>query len=528
VVKFINKIFHKEMTVLSATMVIAGASLVSRLLGVLRNRIFASMFGAGDELDAYFAAFRIPDFLLNLLILGAFSAAFIPVFTGLISRRKKKHAFLVANSVLNLILTVMVVVCVIAAIFAPFLMFLIAPGFNPEKMELTVALTRIMLLSPILFGISTVISGILNSYRRFFAYAIAPVMYNLGIIVGTLVFVPRIGIYGLAVGVLIGAFLHVLIQVPAVLGTGFRYRPKLELKNYYLWKIGKLMIPRAAGLAVTQVNLVVITVIASTLMAGSVAIFNLANDLQNLPIGLFGISFAIAIFPTLARNASLKKFGEFVKNFSYTFRQIVFLIVPAAVGLFLLRAQVVRLVLGTGKFDWEDTYYTAATLGLFCLGLVGQALVPLTVRAFYALQDTKTPVFISVFAVALNIGLSLLFVNLMGVVGLALAFSISSLFNLSLLYLMLHRRMKRLDDKAILITFLKSLTASVMMGLVIYGALYLVASVVDMQKAWGILTQASIAGLAGFGVYVVIAWIWKCEEISAVKKFLKRIGGVKI
>jgi len=316
--------------------------------------------------------------------------------------------------------------------------------------------------------------------------------------------------------------------VPAVLGTGFRYRPKLKLKNYYLWKIGKLMIPRAAGLAVTQVNLVVITVIASTLMAGSVAIFNLANDLQNLPVGLFGISFAIAIFPTLARNASLKKFGEFVKNFSYTFRQIVFLIVPAAVGLFLLRAQVVRLVLGTGKFDWEDTYYTAATLGLFCLGLIGQALVPLTVRAFYALQDTKTPVFISVFAVALNIGLSLLFVNLMGVVGLALAFSISSLFNLSLLYLMLHRRMKRLDDKAILITFLKSLTASVMMGLVIYGVLHLVASVVDMQKVWGILTQASIAGLAGFGVYVVIAWIWKCEEISAVKKFLKRIGGVKI
>ena len=513
---------------LSATVVIAGASLVSRLLGVLRNRIFASMFGAGDELDAYFAAFRIPDFLLNLLILGAFSAAFIPVFTGLISRRKKKHAFLVANSVLNLILTVMVVICVIAAIFAPFLMFLIAPGFNPEKMELAVALTRIMLLSPILFGISTVISGILNSYRKFFAYAIAPVMYNLGIIAGTLVFVPRIGVYGLAVGVLIGAFLHVLIQVPAVLGTGFRYRPKLELKNYYLWKVGKLMIPRAAGLAVTQVNLVVITVIASTLMAGSVAIFNLANDLQNLPVSLFGISFAIAIFPTLAHNASLKKFGEFVKNFSHTFRQIVFLIVPAAVGLFLLRAQVVRLVLGTGKFDWEDTYYTAATLGLFCVGLIGQALVPLTARAFYALQDTKTPVFISILAVILNISLCLLFVNLMGVVGLALAFSISSLFNLGLLYLMLHRRVKRLDDKAILITFLKSFTASVVMGLVIYGMLYLVAEIVNMQMAWGILVQASAAALAGFGVYMMIVWVWGCEEISAVKRFLKRIGGVKI
>ncbi|MFC1686678.1 murein biosynthesis integral membrane protein MurJ, partial [Patescibacteria group bacterium] len=487
-----------------------------------------SMFGAGDELDAYFAAFRIPDFLLNLLILGAFSAAFIPVFTDLISRKKKKHAFLVANSVLNLILMVMLALSVIVLVFAPQLMYLITPGFSPEKLDVTANLTRIMLLSPLLFGISTVIGGILNSYRKFFSYAIAPVMYNLGIILGTLIFVPHFGVYGLAMGVGIGALLHVLIQVPATLGTGFRYRPKLKIKDYFLIKIGKLMLPRAAGLAVTQINLIVITVIASTLMAGSVAIFNFANDLQNLPVSLFGISFAIAVFPTLARNASLKQFKKFNHNFSHTFRQITFLIVPAAVGLFLLRAQIVRLVLGSGKFDWEDTYYTAATLGLFCIGLIGQALIPLVARAFYALQDTKTPVFISISSVILNIGLSLLFVRMMGVVGLALAFSISSLINAALLYWMLHRRIRWIDDRAILITFLKSLASSVVMGLVIYGALYLVAEIVNMQMGWGILVQTCAAALAGFGAYMIIAWVWGCEEISAVKKFLKKLAGIKI
>jgi putative peptidoglycan lipid II flippase len=526
-IKFFRKIIDQEMGLWSATIVIALTSLLSRLLGVVRNRIFASYFGAGDELDAYFAAFRIPDFLLNLLILGAFSAAFIPVFTDLISRKRIKQAFLVTNSVLNLILIVMVVVCALAAIFAPQLMVLITPGFNPDKMKLTVDLTRVMLFSPILFGISTVIAGILNSYRRFFAYSLAPVMYNLGIIFGTLIFVHRFGVFGLALGVIIGALLHVLIQVPALFGTGYRYRLKWDLKDYFLWKIGKLMIPRAAGLAVSQINLIVITVIASTLMAGSIAIFNFANDLQNLPVSLFGISFAIAVFPTLARNIALKEKSKFVTNFSYTFRQIVFLIVPSAVGLFLLRAQIVRLVLGTGRFDWEDTYYTAATLGLFCLGLIGQALVPLVARAFYALHDTKTPVLIGIVSVALNVGLSLLLVHPMGVVGLALAFSISSLVNLTLLYFVLHKRMGNLNDNAVFKTCLRSLVASLLMGVVIYGMLYLLANVVNMQKTLGIALQGGIAALVGLGVYLAIGWIGKFEEMNALKRFLNKLIGLK-
>ena len=523
-----RKIFYQPMGVGSATLVIALTSLLSRLLGVVRNRIFAAMFGAGNELDAYFAAFRIPDFLLNLLILGAFSAAFIPIFTDLISHKKTKRAFEIANSITNLILVAMLGVCVLGVIFAPLLMILIAPGFAGEKMQLTIALTRIMMLSPLVFGLSTIASGILNSYRKFFAYGLAPVMYNLGIIGGALIFVPKFGVFGLAIGVILGACLHLLIQIPATLSTGYRYHLHWNLKDRYLWKIFKLMIPRAAGLAVSQINLIVITIIASTLIAGSVAIFNFANDLQSVPVSLCGISFATAVFPTLAIHASLKKSGRFIQSFSYTFRQIVFLIVPASVALFLLRAQIVRLILGTGKFDWEDTYYTTATLGLFCLGLIGQALIPLVTRAFFALQDTKTPVLISVISVILNVGLSLFFVHTNGVVGLALAFSISSLINLLLLYFVLHRRLGGLEDLPILITLGKSILNSLVMGAAIYGILHLVAHFVNMQTVLGIAAQGSAAALVGLATYLLVAFIWDCEEVLAVKRLWRKIIGIKI
>ncbi len=514
------------MNVASATMIIAMASLLSRLLGMVRNRIFTSFFGAGDELDAYFAAFRIPDLLLNLLILGAFSAAFIPVFTGLISRNKEKKAFEVVNSMVNLMLVAMLVACGMVMIFAPQLMSLITPGFDGEKMKLTIMLTRIMLLSPIFFGISTIASGILNSYRKFFAYAIAPIMYNIGIIGGALFLVPKIGVYGLAVGVVIGACLHMAIQIPTSFTTGYRYRFRWNLKDYYLIKIIKLMLPRAAGLAVSQINLIVVTVIASTLMAGSIAIFNLANDLQNLPVSLFGISFAIAVFPTLAANASLKKMKDFVKNLSYTLRQIIFLIIPASVILFLLRAQIVRVVLGGGKFDWEDTYYTSATLGLFCLGLVGQAVIPLLARAFYAVHNTKTPVLISIFSVILNIGFSLLFVQIMGVVGLALGFSLSSLFNAIMLYVFLYRKLGDLNGHATFVTLFKSLVASLVTGVVMYGVLYTVSNFVNMQTFGGIMIQGGIALMIGLITYFSISWIWGCEEVSAVKRVFKKITGL--
>ncbi len=333
----------------SAAFVIAMAGVASRLLGLLRDRILATQFGAGDALDIYYAAFRVPDLIYNLLILGALSAAFIPVFTNLIARDEEKEAWELVNVFLTTALIFLVALATILAVFAPYLVKLITPGFSGEKMQGVVTLTRIMFLSPIFLGISGIFGGILNSFKRFLIYSLAPLLYNLGIILGALFLVKPFGIAGLAWGVVLGAFLHLAIQYPNVKLVGMKYFPRLDFKNKNLRRVITLMIPRTMGLAVTQINLLVITIIASTLSAGSLAIFNFANNLQAVPLGFLSVPFVLAIFPTLSHLAARENWGEFVLNFSKVFRQILFFIVPASVLILVLRAQIVRIVLGSGK-----------------------------------------------------------------------------------------------------------------------------------------------------------------------------------
>ncbi|MBU4375706.1 murein biosynthesis integral membrane protein MurJ, partial [Patescibacteria group bacterium] len=311
-----------------AALLIALSSLISRLLGIFRDRILGGEFGLGDTLDIYYAAFRIPDLIFNLLVLGALSAGFIPIFTSLIKERgRNKEAWKLASNILNVLGISLIILSAIGAVFAPYLMKLVAPGFSPEKQALTAGLTRIMFLSPIFLGISSVLGGILQSFKRFFIYSLAPIMYNIGIIIGTLYFAPLWGIYGLAWGVALGALMHMMIQVPAAVSLGFKYILRVDFKNKETGKIGIMMIPRTMSLAISQINLLVITAVASTLSAGSLAVFNFANNLQSFPVGIFGISFAIAAFPTLSALSFDKK--KLIKNFSNTFRQILFFIIPS-------------------------------------------------------------------------------------------------------------------------------------------------------------------------------------------------------
>ena len=374
-----------------ASVYIAFFSLFSRILGIFRDRIFASRFGAGNELDAYFAAFRIPDFIFNLLVIGALSAAFIPVFTRYLSRDHEDEAFKISNSVLNLVLILWLFIALLIFIFARPIMGLLVPGFDTEKLSLTVNLTRIMLLSPLFFGISAVAGSMLNSYRRFFSFALAPVLYNLGIIIGALILIPRMGVYALAVGVVIGAFLHMLLQQINVYLLGFRYQRVLDLNHPGVRRIVKLALPRIIGMAVDQINLFVQTILGSILIVGTVAAFNLANNLASLPVGLFGVALATAVFPTLAEKAGLRRDSEFVFELSRVSRVILFLTIPTSVMIILLRAQIVRLILGTGHFDWQDTRLTFGILGYLAISVFALALVPLLSRAFYAFEDTKTP-----------------------------------------------------------------------------------------------------------------------------------------
>lgn len=513
----------RKKTLTRGALILAISSFVSRILGLIRDRLFASTFGAGDDLDAYYAAFRIPDFIFNLLILGALSSAFVPVFVGYISRGKMSEAWHVTNSLLNILLLISLVVCGILFIFADRLIFLVAPGFDYEKKELTVLLTRIMLISPIFFGISNIASCILNSFKSFFLYAIAPIVYNLGIIFGAIFFVPKFHALGLALGVALGALLHAVIQLPKIFSLGFKWKPTLDFSHEGVKKIGKLMLPRSFGLAISQINLWVITVIASTIASGSVAIFNLANNLQSFPIGIFGISFAIASFPYLAEAVSKNDINSFRLHFSKTFSQILFLVIPASVLMLLERAQIVRLILGAGKFDWEDTILTAQSLGFFSLSIFAQALVPLLARSFYSFSDTKTPVLVSLIAIIFNILGSLWLSRYLGVLALALVFSLSSFFHMILLLIILKMRVGDFGDFLIFQNGFKTLVAAMAMAFGIYGGLNLVAKFVDMHTFVGIFLQASLAAIFGIFIYFVFSLLLKNEELTSLIRAIKNI-----
>jgi putative peptidoglycan lipid II flippase len=521
---------------MSAAFVITASGLASRLLGLVRDRMLASRFGAGDTMDVYYAAFRIPDLIYNFIVLGALSAAFIPVFSSLISKKKNggenseeelknnEEAQNLVNGMLNISIFFIIILSLVLAIFAPVLMNFITPGFSPEKNNLVVMFTRIMFLSPLFLGISGIFGGVLTSFRRFVIYSLAPILYNLGIIFGILFFVDFWGPIGLAWGVVLGAVLHMLIQYPAVRNLGFRYKYIFweSFKNSQVRKVFLLMIPRIMGISISQINLFVITIFASTLAGGSLAIFNFAQNLQSVALGIFGVSFAIAVFPVLSSLAAQEERGKFIDTFSSTFRQIIFFVVPMSVFIFVLRAQIVRVVLGSGKFDWEDTILTFECLGIFVISLFAQSTIPLLARAFYALRDTKNPFFIALAAEAVNILLVLALINRFEIIGLAIAFSVTSVLQMVLLFIFLHKKLKNLDEKNIAISFGKVLLASALAGGAIQLVKTKVAMMLDIDTFIGIFLQLSLSSIVGVVIFSLTSYAVKLEEFFNFKNSLTR------
>ena len=525
-------IFKKQINSITiAAILVALSSLASRLLGVVRDRILAGQFGAGATLDIYYAAFRIPDLIYNLIVLGAISAGFIPIFTSLVKDfkcaegeeaehcRKNEGAWKLANNILNILLLGLAVLSVIGIIFAPGLTRLIAPGFSGEEQAQTAALTRIMFLSPLFLGISGIIGSVLQSFKRFMIYSLAPVFYNVGIIIGALLFVRWWGVYGLAWGVIFGAFLHMAIQIPAVRHLGFRYRLKIDWRDVNTWKMGKMMVPRTLSLAVSQINLVVTTIIASNLSAGSLAVFNLANNLQSFPVGIFGVSFAIAAFPSMAEAAFDK--DKLAASFSQTMRQILFFVIPATFLIIALRAQIIRVILGTGNFDWQDTILTMNTLGFFAVSLFAQATLPLLIRVFYARHDSATPFYLSLVSAVINVGLSWALAPKMGVAGLALAYSAANIINFVLLWIWLYFRVGTLDIGNIFIAVLKFTISAIAAGGAAQIMKVAIWPFINMAKFSGVFTQLIAAGGFGLIVYVLFCYLFKSEELFGLIASLK-------
>jgi putative peptidoglycan lipid II flippase len=524
-----GKLWNNESkTITSAALLLGGASLASKILGVIRDHVLAGKFGAGDTLDAYYAAFRLPDTIYGLLVVGALSAGFLPVFTEYLMRHEdgaRDDAWRLTNELLGIFGIVLVGVTAVLVVFAPLIVPIITPGFTGAKLKLTIELSRIMFASTFLMGLSAVMGGVLQGTKRFFAFAVAPIFYNLGIIFGALVFVHFWGPIGLAVGVVFGAALHFISQYFPVCSLGFKLKPKLKSSDGGIKNIAKLSGPRILDLAVTQIDLTIATVIASTLAAGSVSIMNLANNLQSVPYSFIGVSYAVAAYPSLTRFAVKNDKAQFIDSVNGVTRQILFFVIPVSIVLLLLRAQVVRLILGSGRFNWDDTTRTADTLALFAISVSFQAITPLLIRAFYALKDATTPLLIGMIAVAADIIGNITLSKSMGVPGLALSFSFAAGLEVALLWVTLRMKTGTLNESLLVRSLAKITVAAVPMALIIQLAKNFIGVHVNMNTVFGVFTQAAIAGTLGLGFYFGAAYFLRSDEArSFVEAFKRRVG----
>lgn len=529
--KFWYEISQKKLTIPSAALILGVTALISNLLGVYRERLIAGQFGATHLTDVFYASFKIPDIIFSLLVLGAVSSAFIPVFVDSLKSKSKEESNLIASNFMNFLAVSTIVFGLIIFILARKLVPFLLPGFfaggveaDFNTFELAVNAVRIMLISPLFFAISSVFSGVLNSHKKFLAYSLAPIVYNLSIIFGILFLTDKFKspIYGILVGVIIGAIMHALIQLPAAFRSGFRWKPVLSFNNYELPNIIKLMIPRTLAIGVGQINILVDTVVAS-FFVGGITMINFANNIQTVPTVIFGISIATAVFPLLAEKSTQKEKRDFLVIFSESARKILYFMIPASIGVIVLRAQIVRLLFGIGNFSWDNTYWTTKALGFFAVGLIAQGLIPLLVRTFYALKDTKTPLLISLFVMLINLvfSVTLPFIKVLdlGISGVALAFSIAGFANVILLFWFLHNKIGALDkDNKIFASTTRLLFSAVIMGIVAHYSLYLFDPFIDTHTVVGLLLQTSGAIILGAGTYFGLSHLFKCDEAGYIFK----------
>jgi putative peptidoglycan lipid II flippase len=508
----------------TASLILTIAALASRLLGWVRLLVIGSQFGASRELDAYFAAFRIPDAIFQLVVAGALSAALIPVFASYRARGEDREAWVLASSVINLVLIALAGLSLLMAIFAPLLVPIVAPGFDAPTTELTIRMTRIMLLSPVLIGMGAVVTGILNSYQQFTVPAIAPLLYNFAIILAAIFLAPIIGVEGLAVGVAIGSLAHLAVQLPSLARVGQRYDLTIGLGHPGVRRVAWLMGPRTLGLAAGQLNFIVSTILASGLPEGSLTAYNYAFQLSQIPVGVIGVSIAVALFPTLSQDAALGRIGDIRHQVANAVRVLIFIAAPLTAIMVVLREPLTSVFYQYGLFSQSATDRTASTLLYFAIGLVGHIVVHVLTRAFYAMQDTKTPVAWAVVAVAINIVLMAALVGPMGVEGLALALSISAVLEVIGLLWSLRRRIDSIEGGEILRSLLRAGVAALAAALLMFGGLAVVEPTVGglLDNPVGRLIVLLVLAAAGSAIYLVVAAALRSPELVQLWSILRR------
>lgn len=537
-------LFSAQTSVLSAATIIMIMIVASRVLGLVRQRTLAHFF-TPDDLSLFFAAFRLPDIIFEVLVFGSFASAFIPVFTKAL-KKGKREPWEIASTVVNIGLIVFTILAVGFNLGAGTLYKLIAPGFDVGQRETIVNLTRLLFVAQGFFVISYVLTSVLESSRRFLVPAIAPLFYNLGIILGTIFLAPSLGLMGPVFGVFAGAFMHFLIQLPLATKLGFRFNFKIRMTDE-VKEIGRLALPRIVEVTFLQFSKIAELFFASIISTAAYTYYTFGNTLQLFPIGLFGTSIAKAALPTLSRQAN--KIKEFRKTLFSALYQASFFILPIAAMLMVLRIPIVRLIYGTDIFSWEDTVQTGMVVSAFALGVVFQAAIALLARGFYALSDTKTPVMVSISSIILVIIIDYILIRVLGlpVWGLAAAFSIGGLFQTTLLFILIHKRLGDFSMFKTILPLVKSAIASVGSGAVMYFLLKVFdrsvwvkrlsflgkfdatrnlpfeSFVLDTRYTGNLLILTIMVALIGGVTYILLSIILRSEEVWVFFRLARRL-----
>ncbi len=511
---------HRKL--IRSTGIISLATFVSRILGLVREAVVAYLFGAGLAADAFFMAFQIPNMLRRLLAEGALSASFIPVFTEYYRNKGERKAWDLSAATICITLIILVLVTILGVVAAPLIVKLVAPGFKAvkNKQELTILLTRIMFPFILCIGLAALFMGILNSLQHFLAPALAPALFNICIIASAVYLAPQFAnpVVALAIGVLLGGMVQLLFQLPFLKLKGMKFKLNFNFNQPGLKKIGQLMLPAIFGLAVYEINGFVDRVLASFLPPGSVSYLNYGNRLVQFPLGLFGIALGTAILPTLSRQAADGDLDSLKNTFSMGLRLVLFVSTPAMIGLMVLGEPIIQLLFQRGEFGYSATVASAQALFCYSVGLCAYAAVKVIVPVFYSLQDTKTPVKISIIAMTANIFLNLILMGPLKHAGLALATALSSMINAGCLIFTLRKRLGRLGGRIILVSFGRIALASAVMGVLCWQMLHYFTFM--NQPLWGKvgILGGCIAG--GAGAFLLVSHWLGSEELWLLKQGL--------
>lgn len=526
---FDKPVMSEKIRVMKAASVVSAATLFSRILGYIRDAVIAWYFGAGLNSDAFIAAFRIPNLLRRLFGEGAISNAFVPVLTDYLTRDGKDEALRLAKSALWVISIILAAVVLCGIIWAPLIVKIIAPGFSadPEKLSLTIILTRIMIPYIFFIGLVAVCMGMLNVFGHFATPALAPVLLNLAMIFSVLFLCPLFSrpVVGLAVGVIIGGILQLVFQTPAMIRKGFIFRQKTKIIHPGLRKIGQLMLPVIFGGAVYQINTLVDQLLGSLLKEGSITYLYFADRLVQFPLGIFAIAAGTAVLPSLARQAASNDVDALKDTFGYAVRFALFLIIPSMFGLIILREPIITCLFQRGEFSFAAARLTAQALLYYAIGLWAFSVVRIVAASFFALKDTRTPMVMATISVGANVMLGIILMRPLAHNGLALATSLASILNLGLLVYELRRKLGPLGGKRICKSTIRTLIISLIMGAVVWGAARILIPD-PAAKTSQLLMGLSGCVITGLIVFGGLSYFFKSPELVSIVAQLKK-GAIK-